>query len=137
MSSGWLKRHGLGPTRLISPFNTFHSWGNSSSLVRRRNRPKGVTASALARWLATLAVFLRMVRNFTRVKGRLWRPTRCWKKTGDPLSKNPINVTSRSTGAPRTIGVVDGVEGAVKQGRGASEEQSDGCQNDKQGFKSQ
>src|SRR4029077_10042023 len=33
---------GLGPTRLISPFRTFRSCGNSSMLVRRRCLPIGV-----------------------------------------------------------------------------------------------
>ena len=33
---------GRGPTKLISPTNTFHNSGNSSNLYFRRNAPKGV-----------------------------------------------------------------------------------------------
>ena len=36
-------RSGRGPTRLMSPRRTFQSCGSSSSRVRRRNRPTGVT----------------------------------------------------------------------------------------------
>ncbi len=69
ISSCWLNRHGRGPTRLISPFSTFHNCGSSSSLVRRKNRPNGVTALLLTRCVATEAVPGRMVRNFNKMKG--------------------------------------------------------------------
>src|SRR5918993_1187918 len=39
---------GRGPTRDMSPLSTFHSCGNSSRLVLRRNRPSGVTRQSFA-----------------------------------------------------------------------------------------
>ena len=39
--SVWLKRAGLGPTRVISPFKIENSCGSSSRLVRRKKPPKG------------------------------------------------------------------------------------------------
>ncbi len=40
------RRSGRGPTRLMSPRTTFHSWGSSSSDSRRRARPSGVMRSS-------------------------------------------------------------------------------------------
>ena len=40
---------GRGPTKLISPRNTFHSSGNSSRLVSRNQRPNSVSRSASGR----------------------------------------------------------------------------------------
>ncbi len=39
---------GLGPTRLISPFRTFITWGNSSILVRLKNFPTRVIRGSFA-----------------------------------------------------------------------------------------
>ena len=44
VSSFWLSNPGLGPTKLISPFNTFHSCGSSSSLDVRSIAPNFVVA---------------------------------------------------------------------------------------------
>jgi hypothetical protein len=41
----WLTKSrssGRGPTMLISPLSTFHSWGSSLTLVSRSQWPKGV-----------------------------------------------------------------------------------------------
>ena len=43
MTSAWFGRQGRGPTWLMSPRITLSNWGNSSSFVRRRSRPIGVT----------------------------------------------------------------------------------------------
>src|SRR5690554_1105991 len=102
ISSSWLNKQGRGPTRLISPFITFHSCGSSSSLVFRRKLPNGVIASALAKWLATDAVPFFMVLNLTRVKGFLFRPTRSCRKSGEPVSKKPITHRINKTGKPNT-----------------------------------
>ena len=40
-------RSGRGPTSVMSPRRMFHSWGSSSSDVRRRKRPTGPTRSSL------------------------------------------------------------------------------------------
>jgi len=102
INSCWLNKHGRGPTRLISPHNTFHNCGNSSSLVLRKKPPKGVIALLLAKWLATCAVSGFMVLNFTSIKGFLCRPTRCWRNIGEPVSNKPITVKITSTGKPNT-----------------------------------
>src|SRR5215218_2927938 len=68
----------------MSPRITFQSWGISSSLKRRSQRPTGVIrASPLAvSWLPSgvspQATFI--VRSLSRVKGRPFRPTRCCRK---------------------------------------------------------
>ena len=76
---------GRGPTRLMSPMNTFQSCGSSSRLVRRRNRPTLVMrgSSFILKITPSFDSFcaisaalhasasVRMLRNFQK---RKWRP---------------------------------------------------------------
>src|SRR5690554_4666409 len=57
--------NGRGPTKLISPFSTFHNSGSSSKLVERNQLPKGVKRSESGSGLPSASTASRMVRNFT------------------------------------------------------------------------
>ena len=78
---------GRGPTRLMSPFTTFHSWGSSSSEVFRRNRPTRVTRGSfeilnsgpvrpfMARTSSTRSsALVTMLRNFNMSNRAASRP---------------------------------------------------------------
>ena len=89
-NSIWLGRQGLGPTRLIWPVSTLNNCGSSSNLVLRKKLPSLVIEAELTRWVPTESVLVAIVRNLTRVKSFCLLPTRCWKNSGDPVSKIPI-----------------------------------------------
>ncbi len=98
VSSVWLARPGLGPTRLISPLITFHNCGNSSSFVFLKKRPNFVIADESARCVATDSVSGFIVLNLSSVKVFLCRPSRRCLNTGDPVSKRPIRVRTINNG---------------------------------------
>ena len=75
---------GLGPTNVISPFNTFKSCGSSSILVLRRNLPGFVirSSSFVTEWLS---LFGFMVRSLYTSKRLPWMVAlSCLKRTGPP-----------------------------------------------------
>ena len=75
------------------PVSTWASWGSSSRLKVRKNRPVGVTRPSRA-----------MLRNLYRVNGAPSRPIRVWRKsTGSPGpdSFTAAAITAMGT-APRT-----------------------------------
>ena len=76
---------GRGPTKDMSPRSTFQSSGSSSSLVRRRKRPTGVTRAS-PRAVTCGPPIRRAHRAELDERERPpSRPTRVWrKKTGDP-----------------------------------------------------
>src|ERR1035438_6083955 len=87
-------RRGRGPTKLISPFITFHSWGISSRLERRSRRPKVVSRSLSESRLPSASLASFMLRNLWMTKGRACRPGRlCWKRAGRPM----VTLTSTQT----------------------------------------
>ena len=73
-----LDMRGLGPTKLISPFRIFHSWGSSSRLVLRRILPAlviywpGFSNSPVAQF----GVLFFIVWNLYMVKGLPFLPRR-------------------------------------------------------------
>lgn len=57
---------GRGPTRLISPRSTFHSWGSSSRLHLRMKLPNYVLRGSLSVVHAvSCCVLTRILRNFS------------------------------------------------------------------------
>ena len=85
-----MNRAGRGPTKLISPTKTFHSWGSSSNFDLRKKLPKDVIELALAKCVATEGAFTCIERNFIRRNGCLPFPTRSCLKMGEPVPKYPI-----------------------------------------------
>lgn len=64
---------GLGPTILISPFNTFKNWGNSSKLYVRLNFPIlyiYIESRALTGELGGFGSKLDNVERYTWIVGR-------------------------------------------------------------------
>ena len=79
----YFKGIGLGPTRLISPFNTFINTGNSSILVFLKNRPNFVNLFSSS--LALNEGPFDIVLSFIILKALPFIPSLSWiKKTGLP-----------------------------------------------------
>src|SRR6185503_8623168 len=66
---------GLGPTRLMCPRSTLTSWGSSSRLVRRSQRPTGVTRGS-SRILKTGPSISFAARSTARSASAPWRIVR-------------------------------------------------------------
>jgi len=93
---------GRGPTRLISPFSTFQSSGNSSRLVLRRKRPSDVSRSASVSKFLASSLGLIIVRNLYIPKGLPFSPgLLCLKKTGWPRSLLTFHISKIKRGERR------------------------------------
>src|ERR1051326_2727135 len=120
---------GLGPTRLISPFKTFHSCGASSNLYRLRKAPTRVIRVSPETVIRAPDLAWRIDRNFTSRNGRPSFPTRtCPKNIGAPSSshtaiahttstgaqtRSPAKATERSTTALRTRAFLEAIAQAI------------------------
>ena len=83
---------GRGPTRLISPRSTFHNSGNSSRLLARKKRPKGVSRCASGSNAPLEPRSSVIVRNFIILKGEPCSPDLiCEKNTGLPSFRRTCN----------------------------------------------
>src|SRR5215471_19800968 len=108
---------GLGPTRLMSPLRTFHSWGSSSKLLRRRNPPIAVslgsfrilntgpdTSLAATNCAWRVSAFSHIDLNLYMTKGRPLAPLRVCRKNTGPLDVNfTAMAVSNIRGATDTI----------------------------------
>ena len=106
---------GRGPTRLISPRRTFQSWGNSSKLYRRRNRPNRVTRGSLvtlktgpsislstASSCLSCSALVTIERNLYIVNGFPFNPLRNWRNKIGPGELNRIAIPNANmNGAAR------------------------------------
>ena len=85
----------------MSPLNTLHSCGSSSSDVRRSTRPTGVSRGSSSTFhCVSLSWFTRRLRNFGTAISRAAWPTRCCRKNTGPglLTHAPGASMSASTG---------------------------------------
>src|SRR5215471_1008843 len=108
---------GLGPTRLMSPLRTFHSWGSSSKLLPRRNPPIAVslgsfrilntgpdTSFAATNCAWRVSAFSHIDLNLYMTKGRPLAPLRVCRKNTGPLDVNfTAMAVSNIRGATDTI----------------------------------
>ena len=79
-------KHGLGPTKLISPRITFIICGSSSNLKFRYKFPTLSIGRCDILCVGAIGVPFEYVRIFIIVNGFLCRPNRVWKNSGGSLS---------------------------------------------------
>jgi glycosyltransferase involved in cell wall biosynthesis len=94
--SRYLTSKGLGPTKLISPFNILYNSGSSSILVLRKNLPNLVSLSVSGNKFPSASFLSIMLRNLNIVNTLPCKPGRfCRKKIGEPnlilTNKHTIN----------------------------------------------
>lgn len=93
---------GLGPTKLISPFNTFINWGISSREVFLTKRPIGVKRWASGKRFPSSSLRSFIVLNLTTRKILPFFPGRLWKKNGSPRLDIARTITTvKKTGDKR------------------------------------
>src|SRR5262249_13525571 len=69
----------------MSPRRTFQSCGNSSGLVRRSHAPRRVMRGSAPDVITGPGASVRIVRSFSRTKGRPFRPTRVCRNSAGPV----------------------------------------------------
>ena len=96
---------GLGPTRLMSPFTTFSSWGSSSSLYLRMKWPMRVMRLSSSPMVMRLSrsESVRIERNLYSPKGLPPSPIRSCTKNPGPLLVSLISSQSTRNSGERTI----------------------------------
>ena len=86
----YFRSNGSGPSRLMSPLNTFISCGSSSRLVERMRRPIGVRRSLSGKSFPAPLCASVMVLNLIRWNILFFLPRRGWMK------KNVLCATQRT-----------------------------------------